>query len=138
MGYSTNFEGEFQLSLPLTAEHKAILVDLAQQEHVPGEGGKPLRAANSGRPCRYCQWVPTADGTEIQWDGGEKFYCWLEWLQYIVDHHLRPWGYVLSGQVRWSGENLDDAGIIYVKDNRVEAVLDVNPGPSWDRNFVPT
>lgn len=81
----------------------------------------------------YCQWKPTDDGLFIMWDLGEKFYGWLEWLQYIVEHHLKPWGYRLSGEVRWRGEDPSDSGIIYVKDNQIEAVEDVNPGPSWDR-----
>lgn len=137
MGYTTLFEGIFRLNRALTPEHKAVLDELAQEEHVPGEDGKPLRAADSGRPCRYCQWVPTPDGTGIMWDMNEKFYGWLEWLQYIIDRRLRPWGYLLNGEVRWQGEEGGDSGVIYVKDNRVEAVPDVNPGPSWDRKFAP-
>jgi len=68
---------------------------------------------------------------------GEKFYGWLEWLEYIIRYQLKPWGYLLNGQVSWRGENSGDSGIIYVKNNRVEAVADVNPGPSWDRKFIP-
>lgn len=137
MGYDTTFEGRFQLNRPLSPGHKAALEELADEEHIPGEDGKPLRAESSGRPCVYCQWRPSKDGTAIEWDFEEKFYCWLEWLQYIVEQRLKPFGYVLNGQVRWRGENGDDAGVIYVKDNRIEAVEDVNPGPSWDRKSVP-
>ena len=137
MGYDTTFEGRFQLNRPLSEEHEAVLEELADGEHVFGEDGKPLREKSSGRPCVYCQWRPSEDGTEIELDLGEKFYGWLEWLEYLVEHRLKPWGYVLSGQVRWRGENGDDAGVIYVKDNQIEAVEDVNPGPSWDRKVVP-
>jgi hypothetical protein len=137
MGYETRFDGKFTLDRPLTPEHKSVLEELAQEEHVLGEDGKPLREASSGRPCVYCQWTPTADGTGIVWDMGEKFYGWLEWLEYIIQHQLRPQGYALNGEVRWRGTNADDSGVIFVKDNRVEAVPDVNPGPSWDRKFTP-
>ena len=137
MGYDTLFEGRFSLDRPLTPEHKAALEEFAQEEHVPGEEGKPLREASSGRPCIYCQWMPTHDGTGIQWDTGEKFYGWLEWLEFIIQHCLKSWGYVLNGEVRWRGDGLDDSGIIYVKDNRVEAISDFNPGPSWDKKFIP-
>lgn len=136
MGYSMLFDGMFTLNRPLTPEHKAILDELAQEEHVPGMNGKPLREARSGRPCVYCQWKPTPNGAAIMWDMEEKFYGWLEWLEYIIQRHLKPWGYILNGAVIWRGENGDDSGIIYVKDNRVEAVQNVNPGPSWDRKFV--
>ena len=89
------------------------------------------------RPPIYCQWKPTTDGSGIEWDGNEKFYAWREWLQYIVAHFLQPWGYELSGEVRWRGESEDDAGTIYAKANQIEAVEDVNPGPSWHRKYTP-
>ena len=131
MGYTTEFSGTFDLNKALGPEHHAILKELASTEHIPGEDGKPLREQRSGRPCVYCQWIPTDDGEGIEWDGNEKFYCWLEWLQYIVDHRLKPWGYILSGEVRWRGEDYEDAGVIYVKDNCIEAVKDGNVGPAW-------
>jgi hypothetical protein len=37
MGYSTIFEGTFTLDRPLSPEHKGILEQLAQEEHLPGE-----------------------------------------------------------------------------------------------------
>lgn len=37
-----------------------------------------------GQPGLYCQWVPTADTTGIEWDHSEKFYDFTEWLVYIV------------------------------------------------------
>ena len=40
---------------------------------------------------------------------------------------------MLNGQVSWQGEDSADSGVIYVKDNQVEAVENktTNPGPSW-------
>jgi hypothetical protein len=35
----------------------------------------------AGQPGLWCQWVPTKDGCGIEWDGGEKFYDWTEWLR---------------------------------------------------------
>ncbi|MGW3308175.1 hypothetical protein ACWDG9_16495 [Streptomyces sp. NPDC001073] len=43
-----------------------------------------------GQPGLSCNWVPTDDGTGIQWDGSTNFDAADEWLQYIVDHFLRP------------------------------------------------
>lgn len=84
-----------------------------------------------GQPGLWCQWVPNEDGTAIEWDGGEKFYNYVEWIVYIVEHFLKPWGYSISGQVTWRGEDIDDRGTIYAKNNEIEAVDDVivNPGP---------
>src|SRR5690348_5831908 len=117
MGYDIFFDGRFTLDRPLAPEHKAELDRLASEEH-EGEDGTPTKEARSGRPCPYCQWTPTPDGTAIVWDLGEKFYGWLEWLQCIVENRLKPWGYRLNGEVQWRGEFANDAGIIYVRDNR--------------------
>jgi hypothetical protein len=73
-----------------------------------------------GQPGLWCQWVPTSDGNGITWDGGEKFYDYQEWLQYLIDHFLEPWGYTLNGDVKWQGEQGDDAGVIRVTDNKIK------------------
>jgi hypothetical protein len=73
----------------------------------------------SGQPSLWCQWVPTDDNDGIEWDGGEKFYNYTEWLKYIIEHFLKPWGYVLEGDVEWFGEERDDRGMIMVENNNV-------------------
>ena len=80
-----------------------------------------------GQPGLWCQWVPTQNLKGIEWDGGEKFYDYVEWLNYIIAHFLKPWGYVLNGKVRWEGEDREDMGTIWVNDNVVltkQAVID--------------
>lgn len=72
-----------------------------------------------GQPGLWCQWIPSPDGDGIEWDGGEKFYNYVEWLEYIIKHFLAPWGYVLNGKVTWQGEESDDFGKIIVKKNVV-------------------
>jgi len=58
------------------------------------------------------------------------------WLKLVIEHYLAPRGYVLNGEVTWEGEDRDDSGTIFVKDNEVEAVDDLifNAGPSWAPN----
>lgn len=73
----------------------------------------------SGQPGLWCQWIPTSDGQGIQWDGQEKFYKYVEWLQYVVNHFLEPWGYLLNGEVNWQGESPGDTGQIIVENNRI-------------------
>jgi len=72
-----------------------------------------------GQPGLWCQWVPAKDLSEIEWDGGEKFYHYKEWLEYIIENFLDPWGYVVNGQVNWRGEEIGDVGILSVEDNEV-------------------
>ena len=86
-----------------------------------------------GQPGLWCQWVPNKDGeepytdaadnSEIGWNGVEKFYHYIEWLEYIIEHFLKPWGYVLNGEVEWAGESREDIGMIVVKNNVVTKLL---------------
>lgn len=73
-----------------------------------------------GQPGLWCQWVVTEDGTQIEWDGGEKFYNYSEWIEYLIEHFLKPWGVVVNGDVEWDGEERDDVGIIRITDNQVQ------------------
>ncbi len=73
----------------------------------------------SGQPGLWCQWVPNRDNTAIRWDGGEKFYSYVEWLEYLIEHFLKPWGYTLNGEVEWEGEDQGDVGKIVVENNVV-------------------
>lgn len=72
-----------------------------------------------GQPGLWCQWVPTEDGKGIEWDEGEKFYDYEEWLEYIIGHFLEPWGYTVTGEVEWSGDEQGDVGVLVVKSNVV-------------------
>lgn len=83
----------------------------------------------SDQPGLWCQWVPNNDGTEIEWDGGEKFYNYIEWIKYLISNFLKPWGYKLNGTVEWHGEEHGDMGRIIIKDNKVTIK---NPKISWE------
>jgi hypothetical protein len=91
--------------------------------------------APAGQPSLWCDWEPADDGPgdRIWHNGSEKSHNDIAWLEYLVEHFFKRWGYTLSGEVQWQGEEPDDRGVIYAKDNVIEAVKDVttNPGPSW-------
>jgi hypothetical protein len=74
----------------------------------------------AGQPGLWCHWAPDKYGRAIVWDRGEKFYYYVEWLEYLIKHFLGPWGYVLNGEVRWRGEDREDRGAIVVAANDVE------------------
>ena len=116
MGLNTDFYGRFSFDHPLTAEHRTLLKDFAEEEHedeygLMGMDGKP--------PTAYCQWIPTEDGTGLEWDGVEKFYYYGEWLEYLIARFFKPWGYALSGTVRYDGWTEGVAGTISVTNNEV-------------------
>lgn len=72
------------------------------------------------QPHLWCNWIPNENGTAIEWDGGEKFYAYVTWLQYIIDNFLDRWDYNINGTVYWQGEDPYDRGKIVVKDNIME------------------
>jgi len=110
MGYSTDFTGSFSLTPTLTAERVAEINKFSEKDH---------RNDSDSVPGYYCQWVASEDGTELEWDGNEKFYNYIEWLQYMIDRFFKPWGVVVSGSVDWDGEASGDTGTILVKDNEI-------------------
>ena len=71
------------------------------------------------QPGLWCQWR-LEDESTLAWDGGEKFYSYIEWLQYLTIHFFEPWGIKLNGEVTWEGEESGDVGKIVVTDNVVE------------------
>lgn len=81
------------------------------------------------QPRLWCQWTPSGDRTAIVWDEGEKFYDYIEWLEYLVKNFIAPWGYRLNGRVHWVGEDSGDSGVIRVIDNVVESAADVVSNP---------
>ena len=168
MGYTTDFNGKFNLDKPLTQEHKNYLEkfnetrrmkrkqsltskrkdpariaaglpvgkegayfvgeggDFGQGDGVGGDGITDLVDYNyppDGQPSLWCQWVPSNDGTSIVWDGGEKFYHYVEWIEYLIKHFLKPWGYTLNGEVEWYGEDANDRGLIVVDNNVVKTKI---------------
>ena len=78
-----------------------------------------LMSERGEQPGAWCQWTPSEDGTAIKWNGAEKFYEYVPWLEYLIEHFLGPWGYKVSGEVAWVGEEPGDAGEIAVADNVV-------------------
>lgn len=71
-------------------------------------------------PGLWCQWEIAEDGTTLQWDGGEKFYKYTEWLKYLIKHFFDKWGNKLNGTIKWRGEDFDDSGEIIVENSIVK------------------
>ena len=169
MGYSTYFDGRFELDKALTPARIKYLQQFAhtrrfkRDEEITAGRPDPIRKAvklpvgieggyfvgaegdfgqegmgyygadedkarlgvvndnypPKGQPGLWCQWVPTEDGKHIEHDGGEKFCDYVEWLRYLVEHFIEPWGYKLNGQVKWNGEDSEDMGLIVCKNNKI-------------------
>jgi hypothetical protein len=147
MGYTTDFNGKFALNKPLDDDLYNFLIKFSETRrmarnvdpkygvegefYVDGKGGfgqaHEDNIIDNNRPPKtqpglWCQWVPTEDKMFITWDGGEKFYQYIEWLLYIIENFLAPKDYVLNGEVEYEGESRDDFGKIVVKDNEVSVL----------------
>ena len=109
MGYNTTFKGSMEFYPPLSREETEYLNGFAKTRRVamPGDpaGLLPRRQQRTpvgtggafmidsdvegslgeaaGAPGCWCQWKASDDGKRLEWDGGEKFYNYVEWLSYL-------------------------------------------------------
>lgn len=158
MGYTTKFDGKVTVEPPLNQDEITFLTKFSEtrrmacvqgpyyvdrggsfgQDHGPDvlDYNEPPK----GQPGLWCHWVPTEDGTAIVWDGGEKFYDAVEWMQYIIDHFIGPkplanpgavrstlpvcdimlpflTGHNLNGQFEAQGEERGDHWLLVVENN---------------------
>jgi len=76
-------------------------------------------SSDGSMPGLWCQWVPAGDSDEIEWDNGEKFYNYVEWIKWLIEHFFSQWKIKLNGTVNWYGEDREDTGRIIIKNNVV-------------------
>jgi len=147
IGYSTDFIGKLAFNKPLAEEDREFLKKFSETRRMArnvdekyGEEGEFYVEGEDGdwghgqgresniidynrppktQPSLWCQWIPSEDGKYLEWDGGEKFYNYVEWLMYIIANITAPRGYILSGVIEWQGEDEEDTGRIIVENNNV-------------------
>jgi hypothetical protein len=158
MGYDTDFSGYFKIDRPVDEDTYNLLYGLATTRRmarkadaslygVEGEfyvdgsdyghkTGEPPIIDINRPPCTqpglWCQWLISDDRLTLEWDGGEKFYNYVEWLEYLVDRVIAPEGYELNGVVRWRGEDFEDVGTLIVRNNKVTVLSYLLPDDSED------
>lgn len=139
MGYGVYYDGEVAITPALTEGDAAVLrAAMKREETVETRDLFAVIAASSEPDLPY-----HADLLEISEDRDclvpeedESRHGVRLWLRLLIEHYLAPRGYVLNGEITWEGEDREDSGTIFVKDNQVEAVADLifNAGPSWAPN----
>lgn len=153
MGYTTEFTGEVRVEPPLNHNEIGFLEDFIRTRHMnrvkgplyaPGgfDGTNDLDVIdmnNPGptQPGLWCKWESADYGHVIRWDGREKFYDSVEWMQYLIDnlfsekareyvevHHSGDkrldaftFNHVFNGILEAQGEDEDDKWLLIVKDN---------------------
>ncbi len=82
------------------------------------------------QPGLWCQWIITPENSAdaetksefpayLEWNGTEKFYAYVRWLDYLIHNFFETEGYHLSGTIYWRGEAFDDIGFIICRDNKI-------------------
>lgn len=109
MGYTTDFDGEVEISPPLNAAEIEYINRFGSTRRMkrtkgpyyanPGSDGfgqdqeADILDYNSPPTCQpglWCQWEASADGRFIYWNGAEKFYNATAWMAYLIEHFLKP------------------------------------------------
>jgi hypothetical protein len=109
MGYTTEFEGSVTITPPLTAAMVAKFNGYAEERH---DGDGPTRYAT------WCDWRVNGDGTEIAWNGGEKFYDSAAWMAWMIDRFI-PANRSVDGQIEADGDDPGDRWLLKVTDRTV-------------------
>ena len=83
------------------------------------------RSAAKGYTCPgyRCDWCINEEAGVVEWNGGEKFYQYTDWLIYLIENFFEPAGYILNGEFIWIGEDSEDRGKISVVNNKVSEFL---------------
>ena len=113
MGYRTDFIGHLEVHPRLNEAEYSYLTAFAESRRHRGRGGPYVVPDNprasydddhagvdiddyntppEGQPQLWCPWEPSCAGEclTIPDDGENKHYRPTEWLQYLVDHFLKP------------------------------------------------
>jgi len=122
MGYDTSFLGFLKTDKPLSDKTYKKIIKLQDKDYYYFE--------KQAMPDTRLSWEIQADRQTFEWDGSEKFYSYIEWIEYIIKEVLSPAGYFLSGNIIWQGANMLDIGQIKVVRNKIILIRLVN-----DENF---
>jgi hypothetical protein len=159
MGYTTEFDGSVSINPPLNEAEISFLHDLADTRRMNRTKG-PLYVGNTAnfgqdhaadildynsphpdQPGLWLKWDVNEDGTEISWNGDEKFYDSEEWMIYLINNLFSETGrayvaqnkvvapderfasftfdHVFDGEILAQGEDMSDRWLLIVKDNVV-------------------
>jgi hypothetical protein len=108
MAYLTEFNGDFIIAPPLSQEHLVEFISFTQKRH-----------EDKDKPSPNCRWWinPFLPG-RLGWNGNKQFHGYGKWLAYLLEHFFVPWGYTVTGQVWYQGQDPDDRGYLEVTDNQ--------------------
>ena len=114
MGYTTYFKGS--IDIKPTDELMNFVNNLSESECERSQYfwfvGKRVGLEvvhNSGfrtpEYAVYMDWIISQNRKCLKWNGMEKFYGYVEYLQLLLDAIFIPLGYVLNGKIYYQGED---------------------------------
>lgn len=116
MGYTTVIDGEFNIE-PIPTEEFVEKLNLFLEDRHDGE---------EGCPGIWCDWRVNDEG-KLYWSGAEKFYNYVEWLEFLIQKFFKPNGYRIYGRVSFRGERPKDVGYIEIeKDHAVKSYFEMD------------
>jgi hypothetical protein len=139
MGYTTDFKGSISINPPLNAKEISFLKDFSESRRMArtlgpyyvGDETSDIINHNTPSEGQPGLWVPSDDGTVLEWDRNEKFYESAMWMKYLIDHFLKidcaaksqlvflQANHVLNGTIEAQGEEYEDRWDLVVTDNAV-------------------
>lgn len=120
MGYTTTFEGHFNIKPNLTIAQVKEVNDFCSRRHDDGQvGASPDSGGIRGAPGIWCDYEVSPCGDLITWNGNEKSYSMEKWLGVLIKKFFVPHGQVLDGQMKATGEQPGDNWLLVCKDNVV-------------------
>jgi hypothetical protein len=107
MGYSTDFYGVLKTDKEIPAKIAAKMRELSETDtrDITHGGDHSVARPSGGFPGFHCDFAPTDDNHGIRWNGSEKTYDAVEWIDYLVRTYLGPNGITIP-----DGQFLDAQG----------------------------
>ena len=151
MGYTTEFDGQVKITPPLNKQEIDFLEKFSDSRRMERTKGPYYMGSGiagqdreediinynsppKGQPGLWCQWIPSADGSAIEWNGAEKFYSSEGWMQYLIEHFIGSnpiakqvdpeqfsflQSHTLNGKIGAQGDDHEDKWTLIVTDNTV-------------------
>lgn len=151
MGYTTEFWGQVSVEPALSEKERLYLFKFSGTRRMLREKGEyycgtgyagqdkspdiiDYNSPPPEQPSLWCQWVPTENGSAIEWNEHEKFHDSADWMWYLIQNFIKPdpvakmrfpkrfaflKGHICNGKIEAQGEDPNDRWNLLVIDNEV-------------------
>lgn len=68
-------------------------------------------------PGLWSDWILEKNGSILTWNGNEKSYDMVAWVQFLIKYIFAPNGHTVNGEINFQGEREPDSGKFIFKNN---------------------